>query len=205
MPGLIVKVCGVRDPASAQACAENGASWAGLNCVPDRRRYVDPQAARALIPLLGDCKSVGVFLGQTEAEINAAAESIGLWGVQIHGAVTPAACARLQARGYAVIRAVAVGADFDPAALVPFEDHVDAFLIDGREPGAGQRINLIRIKDLRSRRPIVLAGGLHAGNVADAIAEAHPAGVDCASGVETDGQPDPARIAAFIQAARPRP
>ena len=199
---LIVKVCGIRDVASARACDLYGATWAGLNCVPDRRRFVDPVTARALIPLMGDCKSVGVFLDQSEAEVNAAAESIGLWGVQIHGAVAPAVCARLKSRGYAVIRAVAVDADFSADALAPFEDHVDAFLVDGREPGTGQRINLNRIKDLTTRRPVILAGGLHAANVADAIAAAHPAGVDCASGIETDSRPDPARIAAFIQAAR---
>lgn len=202
-PPLIVKVCGVRDAASAQACAQHGATWAGLNCVPDRRRYVDPATARALIPALGDCKAVGVFLDQSEAEIARVADALGLWGVQIHGAVTPAACARLQARGHTVIRAVGVDDDFDAATLAPFEDHVDAFLVDGREPGAGHRINLNRIKHLQTHRPVILAGGLHAGNVADAIAEARPAGVDCASGIETDGRPDPARIAAFLQAARP--
>lgn len=199
---LIVKVCGIRDVASAQACALYGATWAGLNCVPDRRRYVDPVTARALIPMLGDCKPVGVFLGQSEDEISIAAESIGLWGIQIHGAIEPAVCARLKRRGYTLIRAIAVDADFDASALAPFEDHVDAVLVDGREPGAGERINLNRIKHLQTQRPVILAGGLHADNVADAVTEARPAGVDCASGIETNGHPDSARIAAFIQAAR---
>lgn len=199
---LIVKVCGVRDVASARACALYGATWAGLNCVPDRRRYVAPATARALIPVLGDCKAVGVFLNQTEAEMGAAAASIGLWGVQIHGAVEPTVCARFKQQGYTVIRAIAVDESFDAAALSPFEDHVDAFLIDGREPGAGNRADMNKIKNLHTRKPFILAGGLDAANVAQAIADARPAGVDCASGVETDGAPDPARIAAFIDAAR---
>lgn len=197
---LIVKICGVRDAASARAAAQ--ADWAGLNCVPGRRRAVDLETARGLIPLLGACRPVGVFLDQPAAEIARIAAALDLWGVQIHGAITPAECAALRQAGRFVIRAVAVDERFDPAAVLAFEAQIDALLVDAREPGSGRRFDPNRIKHLSIDRPLILAGGLTPRNVAAAIGVVRPAGVDCASGIESAGWPDPQRIAAFIQAAR---
>lgn len=197
---LIVKVCGIRDVASAQAAAQ--ADWAGINCVPGRRRAVDLDTAKRLILLLGACRAVGVFLNQSEDEIARIAAALDLWGVQIHGAVTPDACARLRQAGWYVIRAVAVDEHFEPNQVHPFEPHIDALLVDAREPGSGRRFDPNRIRHLRVGCPLILAGGLRPENVAAAINVVRPAGVDCASGIETDGHPDPQRIHAFIQAAR---
>jgi phosphoribosylanthranilate isomerase len=193
-------VCGIRDAASAQAAAR--ADWAGINCVPGRRRAVDIDTARRIIPLLGDCRPVGVFLNQSEDEIAHFADTLNLWGVQIHGETTPAVCARFRRDGRYVIRALAVDEHFAPEQAQAFEPHIDALLVDAREPGSGRRFDPNRIKGLHIDRPLILAGGLTPENVAAAIAVVRPAGVDCASGIEVDGHPDPHRIHTFIQAAR---
>lgn len=192
---LIVKICGVRDVPSAQACARHGADWAGLNFVDGRRRCVPVDRAVELCSRLGDCKPVGVFLGQSEVEIEAVVAAVPLWGVQLHGSYRLGFRASLRARGLRVIQASWIGAiDLDVGG-------VDHFLVDNREPGSGARFDPARLDGQPVER-LILAGGLRPGNVAAVVAAHRPAGVDCASGIETDGHPDPARIAAFIHAAR---
>lgn len=192
---MIVKICGVRDLPSAQACASHGADWVGLNFVTGRRRAITVEQALALLPHLGDCRPVGVFLGQTEAEIEAVCDAVPLWAAQLHGPYTAAFRARLQARGLVVIQAGWIGG-LDLAA--PAVDH---HLVDSREPGSGQRFDPALLTARPAHR-LILAGGLDPSNVAAVVRTHRPAGVDCASGIETDGAPDPRRIAAFIRAAR---
>lgn len=192
---LIVKICGVRDQASAEACATHGADWAGLNFVPGRRRQISVEIAHALIPWLGECRPVGVFLGQTEAEIDAIVEAVPLFGVQLHDAFSPAFRKGLRARGLRVIQAGWV------ETLKLHQTAVDHFLVEDREPGSGIRFDPAALIDRPADR-LILAGGLTPENVGALVRAHRPAGVDCASGIEVDGAPDPARIGAFIRAAR---
>ncbi|MEZ4471529.1 MAG: phosphoribosylanthranilate isomerase [bacterium] len=195
---LTVKICGVRDAASARAAAR--ADHAGFVFAPGRRRTVDVPTARALRPLLGAARAVGVFLEVPLPQVRAIADAVGLDAVQLHGPVSPADCAALAP--LAVWRAVAVDEAFDPAQLAAFVPHVAAFVLDAATPGGGRPFDHARVAHLRLGRPWILAGGLTPETVADAIARTRPDGVDCASGIERDGHPDPARVAAFIENAR---
>lgn len=195
---LTVKICGVRDAASARAAA--AADHAGFVFAPGRRRTVDVATARALRPLLGRARAVGVFLDQPLADVRAIAEAVGLDAVQLHGPVSPADCAALA--DLTVWRAVAVDAAFQPGELDAYAPHVAAFVLDAATPGGGAPFDHGRVAGLRLPRPWLLAGGLRPENVAAAIARTRPDGVDCASGVERDGHPAPDRVAAFLANAR---
>jgi phosphoribosylanthranilate isomerase len=199
---VAVKVCGVRDAASARACAAAGADLAGLNFWPRSRRCVDVEAARGLVAALGPVTPVGVFRDQPFAEVRGVAEAVGLGWVQLHGAETPADCAALRAQGLRIIKALPVRDAADLDACAAFADVADLLLLDAPKPGGGRPFDHGALRGARLPLPFLLAGGLTPENVGAAVARVRPHGVDAASGVEVDGAPSPDRVAAFCRAAR---
>ena len=188
---MIVKVCGIRDERGARACAEAGVDLVGFNLVPGSRRAVTRETLARLRPLVGE--AVGVFRDQPPDEV--LRQSEGLDWVQLHGSEPPELCARLRIYRR-VIKALG------PRALAQIPDYVgavDVLLLDGDCPGSGRaRAWVVPPCAL----PVLLAGGLTPENVGRAISIAQPAGVDTASGVEVLGAVDPARLRAFVAAAR---
>jgi phosphoribosylanthranilate isomerase len=194
----VIKICGITNQADADAAVEAGATALGFNFYPASPRYVRPEHAAAI----ASGPSAGSFTKtptRTAERIAAIAAEARLDVVQLHGDETPAA----YPAGFAVWKAARVRQGFDLAA---WEDcPADALLLDGPADlmygGAGHTFDW-RIA-AASRRRIVLAGGLDASNVAQAIAQARPWGVDACSRLEAaPGKKDHARMRAFIQAAR---
>ncbi len=199
-----VKICGVRRVSDARACVAAGADLAGLNFVPSARRCVgdDVIDVRAA---LGSVTAVGVFADASLDDIIARATALDLGWIQLHGQEPPALCAALS--GYQVIKALGHDALVDPDRIRAYAPHVSRFLVDGRVPGSGRPWDVStlapRVHDgLLCGRPLFVAGGLNPENVSAVIEAVGPHGVDVASGIEVDGRPDPARIAAFCAAAR---
>lgn len=191
-----VKICGVRTLEGARACAEAGATYAGLNFVPGVRRQIAEEAAPALIEALGEVVPVGVFQNQPVREVQRIARAAGLRWVQLHGEESPEDCQTLL-REFQVIKAVTAGSYWNPYVGV-----ISRWLVDGRNPGSGEAWFYVRPRGMADGTPMLLAGGLHPGNVASAISMTKATGVDVASGVERDGEQDPEKIHAFVRAAR---
>lgn len=206
-----VKICGVTRPEDAAQIAAAGADFIGLNFWSQSKRHVDVERAVAVAAAArgaGAAKIVGVFVDAAGGAIAAAHKRVGLDVIQLHGAETPKQ-ASVVAHGARrpVWKAIAIGGPGDLDRLEIWQ--VDAILLDTPTPemgGSGQSFDwsLARVARLRHpARQILLAGGLHPGNVADAIAAVQPWGVDVASGVEdSPGIKDPAKVTAFIAAAR---
>lgn len=199
-----VKVCGITRPGDAELAARLGAAWVGFVFWPRSPRCVEPAAARAILaglpPHVG---GVGVFVDRAPDEVNAIADEVGLAAVQLHGHESPAACRQCRRR---VIKAVrlsggsAGGAD-DPDAVWPGA----TLLVDAFDPlrmgGTGKRADWSRAAQVARRRRLLLAGGLRADNVAEAVRRVAPYGVDVSSGVESGpGVKDPDRMRAFFAA-----
>ena len=206
MARLIVKICGVRDEAAARACVEADADFAGLNLVPESRRYVAPGRIAELLPSLGPVVPVGVFRDNPPEHVHETARELGLEWVQLHGSESPGYVASL-ATDLKIIKALGHDHVGDAKLVEAFAPHVSLFVVDGRVPGSGAAWDWTMAKGivtdgLLAGRPVMLAGGLHPDNVAEAVAALHPAGVDAASGVERGGHQDPRRILAFCRAAR---
>ncbi|HSK00225.1 MAG TPA: phosphoribosylanthranilate isomerase, partial [Kofleriaceae bacterium] len=161
-------------------------------------------AARAAGPV----QIVGLFVDAGAAEIAAVHARVALDVIQLHGAEAPEDAAEVaRAVGRPVWKAIAAGAPADLERLAAWP--VDAILLDTPTPGkggSGIAFDWSLARAARAADPtrrIVLAGGLHPGNVAAAIAAVGPWAVDVASGVEAaPGVKDAARVAAFIAAAR---
>jgi phosphoribosylanthranilate isomerase len=209
----LVKICGLRQPEHAAAAAAAGADLIGFIFAPSRRRVTAAEAAACIAAarMSGQSpRAVGVFVDASVDEIAATVETAGLDAVQLHGE-EPADS--FDVLGVPVIRslrprpdATATSVEREIARWANRPNPPIAFLIDGYSEagmgGMGVRADWTLARTLAARWPILLAGGLDPDNVDAAIAAAAPLGVDVSSGVERDGRKDPARIAAFVAAAR---
>jgi len=199
----MVKICGLRSAADAVACREAGATMAGLNFVSGARRAIRAPTARAILAALGPCAPVLVYRDDPLDQICIETEALGVRQVQLHGSEPPERCAELRRQGLRVIKALPFsgrGRDLEAEAR-RFVGAVDAWLIDAPSPGSGRPLPWGLLADLWLPRPFLLAGGLTPDNVAQAVAQARPDGVDVASGIERDGRPCPALMARFAASA----
>lgn len=186
---VMVKICGLRDPDTALACAEAGARAIGLVFHPGSPRNLTAATARAIVDALdGAALPVAVCVNMEPETLLRLCQRSGIQWVQLHGSESPATVARLLDAGLRVIKSLRVSGKALPAmaaryALAP------ALLVEcgsGSLPGGnGVAWNWAGARPLAARRPFFLAGGLTPENVGEAIVAANPDGVDVSSGVET--------------------
>lgn len=197
-----VKVCGLQQLEHVEAAVANGVDAIGFMFAPSKRRITVEQAHELSKAVPDGVLKIGVFVDATEAEIRAAFEQVPLDYVQYHGDESPAF---IEALGFPSIKALSVRSkeDVERAAQYP----VDYFLFDAPgtdyKGGSGHTFDWSLMDACGiSRDKVILAGGLQANNVGEAVAIVHPFMVDVSSGVETDGVKDPTRIQTFLQAAK---
>jgi phosphoribosylanthranilate isomerase len=201
-----VKICGVTNAEDARMCVDAGADAIGLNFVASSPRRVTEEAARAIADAVrrDHVLVVGVVANLSADEMIALRDRVGLGCLQLHGDEPPEALAPLLPHAYKAIR-VATAADVARADAYGG----DYVLVDAKQPsslgGTGKTFDWTLVTAIAKRRKLTLAGGLHEGNVAEAIRVVSPYCVDVASGVEAPGDPrkkDPARVRAFVTRAR---
>ena len=202
---MIVKVCGVRTAEVAEAAIDAGADWIGLMLVPRSVRWVNDEEAGAVVRAVrGRADLIGVFVEPTVDECDQAAARYRLAGVQVHGNFDRdlrAACTVPVIPVFNVKdRSTASTLDWPPDTLVMLDGLPDSGELPG---GTGHRVPLDWAADIARHREIVLAGGLGAEDVAEAIALVRPAGVDASSRLERrPGEKDPELVRSFVIAAR---
>ena len=193
-----VKICGVRRLEDALAAVEAGADAIGLNFWRPGRRYVAPETARVIARALPPFVArVGVFADEDAETIRRIADLCALDALQLHGEESPEFCLLFDRP---VIKSIKIRGSESLKGLARF--HVSAFLLDTHVPGemggTGRVFDWALAARASTAGPVILSGGLTPDNVAEAIRAAAPYAVDVASGVETAGQKDPAKIRAFI-------
>jgi phosphoribosylanthranilate isomerase len=199
-----VKVCGITRPKDAELSVELGA-WALGFILWDRSpRACDPAVAAGIAARYKrKTECVGVFVDPTLDEVANAVEGLGLTAVQLHGSVGAIFCSEVRRRtAVSVIRSFAVASNADVQAADAFRE-VDYHLYDTRTiGGTGETFDWSLATTRRSHLPLILSGGLTAGNVAEGIEATQPYAVDVASGTEAEpGIKDPEKVRAFIEAA----
>jgi phosphoribosylanthranilate isomerase len=199
----MVKICGITRLEDANDAVAAGATALGFVFWPGSPRYVAVDVAAAIRDALpADVLTVGVFVDAPGAEIAAVVERARLSVVQLHGSEAVAAAAGLR---LPVIRSATLENFAARDAAWPPET---IFLLDAADPvrhgGTGTAVDWPRAAALaHGARRVVLAGGLTPQNVADAVAQVRPYGVDVSSGVEAaPGVKDPRKVAAFVASAR---
>jgi phosphoribosylanthranilate isomerase len=198
-----VKICGVTSVADAEVCLAAGASSIGLNFVPESPRCVSEDVARAIVVAVGERALVGGVVADLEVEAMLALRArVGLGCLQLHGDEPPGHLAPLLPHAYKAIR-VAGAEDVARARAYGGEYLLVDAWVPGVRGGTGKTLDLSLVLPLATERKLSLAGGLRPDNVADAVRAVRPFCVDVASGVESaPGKKDPAKIRAFIDAAR---
>ncbi len=200
-----VKICGVTSPEIAGVAAAAGADAIGLIFTESRRRVNVAQAAQIVAALPPFVSAAGVFVDAPADEVLALAHGVPLEAVQLYGEEPPEMIDLLRAQGVRVLKAVRVGDRVDPAELERYLAATALLLdtkVDGLAGGTGRTFDWNLARGLSERFSLVLSGGLTPENVAQALDVVQPYGVDVSSGVETDGQKDPAKIRKFIERVR---
>lgn len=207
-----IKICGLRRPEDVAVALQAGADALGFNFWTGTQRYISPAEAAPLIQSVpAGVLTVGVFVDAPVEHMLEVAAATGIRAIQLHGAEPPGAVEALAA--YRTIKALRIGEHLDPAQLRAYAK-ADVILLDravsGMAGGTGQRFDWSLAVEAKHYATILLAGGLNPGNVAEAIRQVRPWGVDVASGVETaPGVKDARLVREFIararSAAEPRP
>jgi len=198
-----IKICGITRPGDAEQALALGADTVGCVFHVASARHVTAEIAQDIQIAVGDAGTlVGLFVDPTVDQVQAVLDRIDLDVLQFHGQESPAFCEQFQ-RPY--LKAVAMAADVDLSAVNKAYESARGLLLDsaheGQFGGTGQRFDWDWI-DAGLEKRLMLAGGLNADNVVEAIRQVRPAAIDVSSGVERDkGIKDSDRMKAFIEAA----
>ncbi len=217
-----IKICGIMRPEDAVAATEAGTDFVGMIFVPQRHRLLNTHTGREIAQAVRGASAperapriVGNFADQPQEEVNRIVTECGLDFVQLCGQESLEFCGQIDAH---VIKVVHVDPSATAAAdLDQVTERVQTYtgvghlvtldrLVVGIQGGTGHSFDWSIAAQLSLRGlPVILAGGLSPENVAQAIVQVQPWGVDVSSGVETNGAKDPDKIRAFISNARQQP
>lgn len=198
-----IKICGLRRPEDIAAVNQYRPDYAGFVFAPGRRQVTPAQAA-ALVPELSpEICPVGVFVNAPEEMICGLVEAGTIRMIQFHGQETEEAITRMKRRfpDVPVIRAVSMKENHELRRWDASD--ADYLLLDAGSGGTGHTFDHSLITQAGTiQKPWFLAGGMQPDNVQEAMASFSPFGIDCSSGVETDGWKDPAKIRQIIEKVR---
>ena len=199
-----IKICGIKTVTDALVAMDAGADLIGFNFYPKSPRYVDVGMCRNIMSVLrryGRVTCVGVFVNASVAEILATMDTLGLNLAQLHGDESSEMIKALIGKGFKAFRGIPESVDGFARSESP------AFLVDasvkGLYGGSGVTADWSGAAELAKKYPLLLAGGLTPENVAEAVKQVKPWGVDVASGVESaPGEKDARKMKAFVRAVR---
>jgi phosphoribosylanthranilate isomerase len=197
---MFVKVCGTTSEEDALLAVAMGADAVGFIFAPSPRQ-VSVGLVRDIVGRLPrEVVTVGVFRDEAPDQVVKVVNGIGLHAAQLHGRETPAQVRSVVERVPLVINAFPAGS----SAIARAADYgAQVVMLDAPSPGSGQVFDWTLCEGVPPGSRLLLAGGLDPGNVADAIAQAKPWGVDVCTGVESSpGRKDAVKLRAFVAAAR---
>lgn len=199
-----IKICGITRWEDAESAIFYGVDALGFVFVPTSPRYVTAMQAQAIIRRLPPFVSaVGLFMDQKPGDISDVLKEVELDLLQFHGGESAQEC---ETFGLHYLKAVPMGDQIVPGQYMSEHPNARGFLFDshsqGGSGGSGHTFDW-GMTPMDIGIPIILAGGLHPGNVADAIAQVRPYAVDVSSGVEeSKGIKDKQKIKAFVNAVK---
>ncbi|MFC3169704.1 phosphoribosylanthranilate isomerase [Paracoccus fontiphilus] len=206
-----VKICGLRRPEHVEAAAAAGARYVGFVFFPKSPRAVSAEEAALLAPHVPvGVARVGLFVDPDDETLGSVLAQVPLDIIQLHGSETPDRVAAVKAlTGLPVMKSVGLSGPADLPALTDYGLVADMLLVDTKPPkdsdlpgGNGLSFDWRLLVGRQWLRPWMLAGGLTAQNVAEAIRLTGAPAVDVSSGVEVEpGEKDEALIRAFVAAA----
>ena len=207
--GIFVKICGITNEPDALAAIEAGADALGFNLVPQSKRYIDLDAAAGwVVKLPKDIWRTAVVADPNWEDACRIGQLPFIDALQLHGNESIEFCRRLRVAGIPFAKALPVSHSKSLGAIPDF--FTDTVILDSASPegfgGSGKVFPwkfAWQFAQKHREMNVILAGGLTAENVVEAVSVVRPRGVDVTSGVEKKaGQKDHHLVKAFIEAAR---
>ncbi|MGQ0521012.1 MAG: phosphoribosylanthranilate isomerase [Actinomycetota bacterium] len=197
---MFVKVCGTTSEEDALVAVAMGADAVGFIFAPSPRQVAPAKVAAIIGRLPPEVVTVGVFRDSAPEQVVKVVNSLGLKAAQLHGRETPAQVQWVVERVPLVINAFPAGSSAIRRAK---EYGAQIVMLDAPSPGSGQVFDWSLVDGVPPGSRLLLAGGLTPDNVADAVAQARPWGVDVCTGVESEpGRKDARKLRAFVAAAK---
>lgn len=208
---VLAKICGINDEIAMRTAVEAGARFVGLVFYPPSPRALDPEEAAALAALVpAGVAKVGLFVDPDDALLDAVLAKVPLDLIQLHGEESPERCLDIRERTeLPVMKVIKVANAADIEATHAYAGAVDWLMFDAKAPkemtnalpgGNALAFDWTLLSAHEWPVPWMLAGGLTADNVTEAVLASGAAIVDVSSGVETaPGRKDPDRIRAFLE------
>lgn len=196
-----MKICGITTEDDGLLAVALGADALGFVFAPSPRQVAVDRARDIVRRLPAEILTVGVFRDELPERVVEIVQRAGLGAAQLHGHESAEQTRQVRARLPLVIKGFPAG----HPGLSNIPDYgADVVLVEGERPGSGELFDWRLAEDApRAGHRVLLAGGLHAGNVADGIRQVRPWGVDVSTGVEREpGRKDPVKLREFIDAAR---
>ncbi|WP_370155630.1 phosphoribosylanthranilate isomerase [Ferrovibrio sp.] len=209
---LFTKICGLTDADALDTAVTHGADMCGFVFFPPSPRSLSAEQAEALLrEMPTGIDRVGVFVDPETDYLDRVLAKARLDLLQLHGDETPDRCRAISIYfGLPIIKAFKVSTREDVEKARDYEDLVDWLMFDARPPagadrpgGHGNSFDWSILKGASFNRPWILSGGLTPENLSEAVKRSGATAVDVSSGVESaPGKKDPAKIRAFLDAAR---
>jgi phosphoribosylanthranilate isomerase len=204
-----VKICGLKDPENLKAAIDAGARFVGFVFYPGSPRAVTAEEAASLAKQVPpSVRRVGLFVDPKDGMLQKTLDAVPVDMIQLHGQETPERVAEIKAKfKKPVMKAIPVATKYDLEELEAYENAADWILFDAKNDekigGTGTSFDWALLQGKNFKKPWMLAGGLTADNVNEALAVLKPRVVDVSSGVESaPGEKDTAKIYAFIKAVK---
>lgn len=209
---VLAKICGLTDDAAVEAAVQHGADMLGFVFFPASPRNLSAEQAEALLHNVpSGIDRVGVFVDPETDFLDKILARARLDLLQLHGDETPERCRAISIYfGLPIIKAIKVSSKADLKAAKAYEDAVDWLMFDAKPPkdatrpgGNAASFDWSIMQGAKFNRPWLLSGGLTPENISLAVRQSGASAVDVSSGVESaPGKKDPAKIRAFLDAAR---
>ena len=209
---ISVKICGVKTESSINAAVQGGAAFLGFNFYPASPRFITPEHAGQLALLVPpNIQKVALFVDPKDGELEDTFNLFNPDMIQLHGMESPSRVAEIKhLYNKPIIKALSVSHIDDLEETVAYENIASWFLFDAKPPkgaelpgGNAVSFDWTIMKEYASTLPWMLAGGINASNIAQAVELSGAKAVDVSSGVEmARGEKDPALIQAFLEKAQ---
>ncbi|MGH9021751.1 MAG: phosphoribosylanthranilate isomerase, partial [Acidimicrobiia bacterium] len=197
---MFVKICGITGEDDALLAVALGADALGFVFAPSRRQVREQAVADIVRRLPHGIITLGVFRNERPEVVVGIVNRLGLTGAQLHGREPGSEVREIRSRVRLVVQAFSAS---DPALARARDWGADAVLVDGADPGSGLAFDWSLAEGVPDGVRFILAGGLTADNVGEAIRRVRPWGVDVSTGVESEpGRKDPAKLRRFVEEAR---
>jgi phosphoribosylanthranilate isomerase len=204
----VIKICGITTAETFDCAVSAGATHIGFAFIARSPRHISPASAATLAARSTAVSTVALVMDASDADIEAILAAFRPTLIQVHGRETPERVAEMCNRfALPVMKAIGIASPSDLQKARAYEAVADMLLFDSAPAelpgGNGTSFDWSLVAGQKWKCPWLLSGGLTLANVADAIYQTRPDGVDVSSGVESArGVKDCARIAAFISGAR---